>query len=49
MLFRSAKGEGEGKASLSGNLAADASVKAVALDAYVSQPVVFRDVKPAKN
>ena len=38
-LRLNAKGEGEGKASLSGNLAADASVKAVALDAYVSQPV----------
>jgi hypothetical protein len=48
-LRLNAKGEGEGKASLTGNLTADAAAKIVALDAYASQPVVFRDVKPAKN
>lgn len=48
-LRLNAKGEGEGKASLTGAVTADAAAKAVALDAYASQPVVFRDVKPAKN
>ena len=45
-LRLNAKGEGEGKASLTGKVVADAAVKIVALEDYDSLPVVFRDVRP---
>ena len=42
-----AKGAGEGRASLIGKVAPDASISMVAPDA--AQPVVFRGVKPAQQ
>jgi hypothetical protein len=44
-LRLNAKGEGEGKASLTGKVAADAAVKVVTLENYGSSPVVFTAVK----
>lgn len=46
-LRLNAKGEGGGKASLTGKLTADAAAKIVALENYESLPVVFRDVRLA--
>jgi len=44
-LHLNAKNEGEGKASLAGKLAVDATAKTIALDGYDSLPVVFKSVK----
>lgn len=44
-LHLNAKNEGEGKASLAGKLAVDASAKTIALDSYDSLPVVLKAVK----
>jgi hypothetical protein len=44
-LRLNAKGEGEGKASLTGKLTADAAAKIVALENYESLPVVFTAIK----
>lgn len=46
-LRLNAKGEGEGKASLTGKLALDAAAKVVTLEDYASLPAVFRDVRIA--
>jgi hypothetical protein len=43
-LRLNAKG-GEGKTSLTGKVAVDASANTIALDGYSGLPVVFRDVK----
>jgi hypothetical protein len=54
-LRLNAKGEGEGKASLVGKVAPDASVQIVTLENYAAFPAVLRDVhlrpaeKPAKK
>lgn len=40
-----AKGEGEGKAALTGKIAADAAAKIVTLENYNASPVIFRDVR----
>ena len=40
-----AKGEGEGKASLTGKVAPDDAAKMVALESYDALPVVLRNVK----
>jgi hypothetical protein len=39
------KGDGEGKASISGKVAIDSSVNSIALDGYSALPVVLKDVK----
>jgi hypothetical protein len=44
-LRLNAKGEGEGKASLTGRIIADASAKIVMLENYESLPVVFAAIK----
>lgn len=44
-LRLNAKGEGEGKASLSGKVAVDADAKTIALDGYAGQPIVLKAVK----
>jgi hypothetical protein len=44
-LHLNAKGEGEGKTSLTGKVVVDSSAKTIALDGYNSLPVVFKDVK----
>jgi hypothetical protein len=44
-LRLNAKGEGVGKASLTGKVVADAAAKIVALENYDSLPVVFTAVK----
>jgi ActR/RegA family two-component response regulator len=44
-LRLNAKGDGEGKASLSGKVAADANAKAVLLDGYATMPIVLKAVK----
>src|SRR5262245_45908395 len=41
----SPKGIGEGKTSLTGKVAIDASAKSIALDGYSALPIVFKDVK----
>lgn len=46
-LRLNARGEGEGKASLTGNVVADAAVRMVTLEGYDAAPVVFRGVKTA--
>jgi hypothetical protein len=40
-----AKGDGEGKASLTGKVAPDSAAKMVALETYDALPVVLRSVK----
>lgn len=44
-LHLNAKGEGEGKASLTGRVAEDAAAKIVAIENYNALPVVFREVQ----
>jgi len=44
-LRLNAKGEGEGKVSLTGKVAEDAAAKIVAIENYNALPVVFRDVR----
>ena len=44
-LRLNARGEGEGKASLSGKVAIDAAANTIALADYTTTPVVFKDVK----
>ena len=44
-LHFNAKGEGEGKISLTGKVAADAAAKTVALENYSALPVVLKGVK----
>jgi hypothetical protein len=44
-LRLNARGEGEGKASLTGKVAADTAAKTVALENYAGLPVVLRNVK----
>ena len=44
-LRLNAKGEGEGKASLSGKVAPDTTAKAVLLDGYATMPIVLKAVK----
>ena len=44
-LRLTAKGEGEGKASVTGKAAIDSSVNSIALDGYAALPVVLKDVK----
>ena len=39
------KGEGEGKASLAGKVAADSPAKLIALENYASSPVIFKSVR----
>jgi hypothetical protein len=40
------KGDGEGKASLTGKVTVDAASKSIALDGYDMLPVVFKAIKP---
>ncbi len=40
------KGDGEGKASLTGKVTVDAASKSIALDGYDTLPVVFKGFKP---
>lgn len=40
-----AKGEGEGKASLGGRVAADAATKVISLETYGSVPMIFKNVR----
>ena len=40
-----AKGDGEGKASVTGKIAVDSDSKTIALDGYSGLPVVFKGVK----
>jgi hypothetical protein len=40
------KGDGEGKASLTGKVTVDAASKSIALDGYDALPVVFKAIKP---
>jgi hypothetical protein len=44
-LRLNAKGEGEGKASLTGKISPDATAKIVTVENYNALPVVFRDVR----
>jgi hypothetical protein len=44
-LRLNAKGEGEGKVSLTGKIAPDAAAKIVTLENYNASPVIFRDVR----
>ena len=44
-----AKGEGEGKLSLTGKVIADKDAKAVALENYAALPVVLKNVKRKAN
>jgi hypothetical protein len=44
-LHLNSKGEGEGKVSLTGKVAADAAAKAFALENYSALPVVLKSVK----
>ena len=47
-LRLNAKGEGEGKASLTGKIAVDSAAKTIALENYSGLPVVFKSVKVHK-
>ncbi len=47
-LHLKAKGDGEGKASLTGKVAADSSSKTLGLENYNDLPVVFKNVKRNK-
>jgi hypothetical protein len=40
------KGDGEGKASLTGKVTVDTASKSIALDGYDTLPVVFKAIKP---
>ncbi len=40
-----AKGDGEGKASLAGKVAADTAAKLIALENYTTSPVIFKSVR----
>jgi len=44
-LRLNAKGEGEGRTSLTGKVVEDAAAKTLALDNYAAQPIVFKTVK----
>ena len=44
-LHLNSKGEGEGKISLTGKVAADSAAKTIALENYGASPVVFKNVK----
>jgi hypothetical protein len=44
-LRLNAKGEGEGKASLTGKIAPDAAAKIVTIENYNAAPIIFRDVR----
>jgi hypothetical protein len=44
-LRLNAKGEGEGRSSLTGKVTVDPTAKTIALENYSSLPVVFKDVK----
>jgi hypothetical protein len=44
-LRLNAKGDGEGKASLTGKIAVDTAAKTIALDNYAGLPVIFKAVK----
>jgi len=44
-LRLNAKGDGEGKASLTGKVTVDSQAKTIALDGYAALPVVFKGVK----
>ena len=48
-LHLNAKGEGEGKASLTGKVAVDSAAKAIALENYSALPVVLKGVKRRTN
>lgn len=45
-LHLNAKHEGEGKASLVGNVAVDDAAKTIGLESYSSLPIVLKGVKP---
>ena len=47
-LRLNAKGEGEGRASLTGKVTVDAAAKTIALENYAALPVIFKNVKRAK-
>ncbi|HLK50994.1 MAG TPA: hypothetical protein VKT49_22790 [Bryobacteraceae bacterium] len=47
-LRLNAKGEGEGKASLTGKVTADTAAKTLALENYDAAPVVFKNVRLSK-
>lgn len=47
-LHVNAKGEGEGKASLTGKVTVDSADKALVLDNFNVLPVIFKNVKPSK-
>ena len=47
-LHINSKGEGEGKISLTGKIAADSAAKTIALESYVALPVVLKNVKSVK-
>ncbi len=47
-LRLNAKGEGEGKASLTGKVTVDAAAMSLALENYAALPVIFKNVKRAK-
>jgi hypothetical protein len=42
------KGDGEGKASITGKVAIDSSINSIALDSYGTAPVVLKAVKRAQ-
>jgi hypothetical protein len=44
-LRLNAKGEGEGKSSLTGKVVVDSAVNSIALDGYAASPVILKDVK----
>lgn len=44
-----AKGDGEGKTSLSGKVTIDMTANTIALDSYAAQPVIFKGVKRVSN
>jgi len=48
-LRLNAKGEGEGRISLSGKVAEDAAAKIVAIENYNALPVVFREVRKVEG
>jgi len=48
-LRMNAKGEGEGKASLTGKITVDTAAKSFGLDDYAALPVIFKNVKRKAN
>jgi len=48
-LRLNAKGEGEGKASITGKVSVDSSANTIALDGYSALPVIFKEVKRRAN